>query len=233
MQSFILAIFLFSALTAFPQQRVDVNSGVAPNSFYMAGGSLVSNVKYVKVVEGSPYFKDGWMRGSVIMSKGIRHDSILLRLDLLDHSLQYQDPQGKEFIATSPVKAILLTDSVTGKKYEFDNSEFLAVTNKIEKGWYQLLSDGQAAFYKRTVKMLNENQPYGSATVEQTIAEATQYYIFVNSTFTRIKKLKDVADLLRDKKDELIKYISSKNLSGRTDTDYSGLVDYYNSLLEK
>lgn len=104
------------------------------------------------------------------------------------------------------------------------------MTGRIVFGWYLLLSDGRAALYKRFVKTVADNKPYGSVTVEQTINTSTLYYVFVNSVFTRIKKIKDIPELLKDKKDELNKYISSKNLSGKSDLEYAELVYYYNSL---
>jgi hypothetical protein len=165
------------------------------------------------------------------MSAGGVYDSILLRLDLLDNSFQFVDVNGREMMASSStVKSLILRDSLTNKQYEFDQSIFFQATNKIEAGWYQLLADGRAAIYKRIVKIVTENTPYGSATVEQAIVDAPQYYIFVNAVFTRIKKFKEIPGLLADKKDELDKYISSKNLSGRSDEDYNKLLDYYNSL---
>ena len=236
MKIFLHSLFFFLAITGYTQKTIDVGKEdvkISPGNFYTIGEQLVATAKYVKVVEGSPYFRETWMRGMVTLSKGSRYDSILLRLDLLDNSLQFINLDGKEMIVTSPVRAIILHDSVTGKKYEFDNSVFLPVTNKIETGWYQLLADGQVALYKRMVKTLKENQPYGSATVEQTISDATQYYIFANSVFTRVKKMKDIPVQLNDKKEELNKYISVKKLSGHSDADYASVVDYYNSLIEK
>ena len=190
----------------------------------------VSNVKYIRVVTGSPYFNESWMRGKVVMSGGFEYDSVLLRLDLLDNSLQYIGRDGREMIAVPAVKSVILRDSVSGKAYEFEHSSFLPVTGRIAIGWYLLLADGRAALYKRFVKTVADNKPYGSATVEQTINTSTLYYVFVNSVFTRIKKIKDIPDLLKDKKDELNKYISSKNLPGKSDSEYADLIDYYNSL---
>jgi hypothetical protein len=74
-------------------------------------------------------------------------------------------------------------------------------------------------------------KPYGSATIEQTIDTFGQYFVDVSSVLNRVKKFKDLSDLLKDKKDELNKYISSKKLTGKTDQDYIDLVTYYNKLL--
>ena len=229
-------LLFMTAINASPQKKVDVgqdNARISSGSFYFVGQELVSNAKYSKLIEGTPYFRESWMSGSVIMSKGFRYDSVMLRLDLLDNTLQFINPAGKEMIATSPVRTIILLDSVTGRRYTFDNASFLTVTNKIEPGWYQLLVDGQATLYKKTVKRLKENQPYSSATVEQTITEAPEYYLFYGSVFTRIKRLKDLPAQLNDKKDELNKLMIAENLSGKSDADFSIVIEHYNTLITK
>ena len=48
--------------------------------------------------------------------------------------------------------------------------------------------------------------------------------------FIRIKKIKEILDILSDKRAELNNYINSNNLTGKADSDYTSLVDYYNSL---
>jgi hypothetical protein len=208
-----------------------VDGQVVGNHFYMIGAEPVSTAKYVRVVSGSPFFSSSWFRGKVVMSGGRVYDSILLRLDLLDNTFQFVDGSGREMVGlATTVKSLILRDSLTGKQYEFDQYIFLQATNNIEPGWYQLLADGRAAAYKRIVKRMSETSPYGSATAEQIITDVPQHYLFVNSVFSRIKKFKDIPDLLSDKKDELNKFINSKNLSGKTDEDYKQLLNYYNSL---
>jgi hypothetical protein len=232
---FCLCLFI-SALSSGGQKVVDVgknNFSISPGNFFTIGENLVANVKYVKLVEGTPYFSENWMRGSVISSQGTRYDSILLRIDLFENELQYIDPKGNEMVATTPVRTVVLSDSITGKKYEFDHSAYINVTNKIEPGWYQLLSDGRAALYKRIVKSFNETRPYGSATIERRMTDEAQYFIFVNSVLTRIKKIKDIPQLLPDKRDELSKYIASKNLNSKSDTDFIGVMDHYNTISAK
>jgi len=206
---------------------------VTSSLFYIVGGEPVSTAKYVRVVEGSPYFNESWMKGKVVMNRGARYDSILLRLDLLENALHYLAKDRQEMIATSPVKSIILSDSVSGKEYPFVNSLFLQATGTIQPGWYQLLATGQVALFKRFVKTISENKPYGSATVEQIITTSVHYFVMVNSVFIAIKKFKELPDLLKDKKNELKAYITSKNLSGKSDADYLALISYYNGLVAK
>ena len=77
---------------------------------------------------------------------------------------------------------------------------------------------------------MNENKPYGSATIERSVQTSFQYYVLYNERFIQVKKFKEIPDILSDKKDEVSKYIMANNLSGKTDDDYSAVFNYYNGL---
>lgn len=201
--------------------------------FYTVGGEPVSNVKYVRVVSGTPYFKEAWMKGSLDLSDGRGYENLWLKLDLMDNSLLYVDTDGKEMVATSVIKNVTLIDSVTGKKFDFIHSSFIGVADKMEPGWYQVIATGKAAVYKRFVKIINEFKPYGSATYEQSIVTGGRYYLFSDSIFSEIKKFKSLPDILQSKRKELNEFINTKRITGKTDSDYQELAMYYNSLMVK
>lgn len=230
--------FLLQSTAGIGQQPkvVDVNKetiNVSPMRFYTVGGEPVSNVKYVRVVSGTPYFKEAWMKGSLDLSDGRGYENLWLKLDLMDNSLLYVDTDGKEMVATSVIKNVTLIDSVTGNKFDFIHSSFIGATERIDPGWYQVIATGKATVYKRFVKIINEFKPYGSATYEQSIVTGSRYYLFSDSVFTEIKKIRSVPDMLQNKKKELTEFINTKRLTGKSDTDYQELVMYYNSLRAK
>ena len=73
------------------QKVIDVEKNdykVTSSQFYAVGGEPISSTKYIKVVKGTPYFRDSFIRGKVIMMAGNVYDSILLRLDLRNNTLQ-------------------------------------------------------------------------------------------------------------------------------------------------
>ncbi|MDP4264377.1 MAG: hypothetical protein Q8941_17740 [Bacteroidota bacterium] len=231
-------LFLLTILAGQAQQTkvVDVNKDnvqIVGSLYYMVGDAPVSAAKYVKVVAGTPYFSESWMKAKLELEKGSVYQQVLVRLDLLANDLQYIGPGGKELVATTPVKSVTLLDSVSGKEYKFVHSSFLRLSKDMEAGWYLQLTTGTAVLYKKIRKMITEDKPYGSATVEQSISTAGQYFVEINAAFNRVKKFKELPDLLKDKKDELNKYISERNLSGKNDEDYIDLVTHYNDLLVK
>jgi hypothetical protein len=215
------------------QKTVDVSSGngnaMSPAFFMVVNGQPFVMAKFTKLVEGTPFFKDEWMKGNVVVNGGTQYSGIFLKLDLFDNEVHFQDQKGNEMIATTRIQKIILLDTAMQQLYNFVNGEFIQANVRI-KGWYQLLTEGKATLLKKFSKQLHELRPYGSATVEQTIFTSPRYYILHDGTFTEIKKIKEMADILTDKKDEVAQYIKTNNLSGKTDGDFEKLVNYYNEL---
>jgi hypothetical protein len=229
-------LLLLSAIAGYSQTTVvDVNKddvNVTTTMFYTVGGSPVSSTKYVKVVSGTPYFEDVWMKGRLTLQNGTVYDSLMLKLDMVDNTLLYIGANGETMTATSLIKDATLINSA-GKEYHFIHSSFMGGPSTMQRGWYQALTTGHATLYKYFSKNLIENKPYGSATVEQSIVTVEKFLILNNSVFTWVKKWKELPDLLSDKKNELNAFINSKKLSGKSEADYTELITYYNSLFQK
>ena len=203
--------------------------------FYVVGGQPYSLAKYTKVVDGTPFFKDEWMRGSVIIKSGEQYDNQMLRLDLIDNEVHYLDSIGQEMISTDAIVEVLMKDSLSGNRYRFVDSSAIAVpkSERPVNGWYQLLTIGAVNLFRKFQKEIVETRPYGAATYEESIKTSSVFFVAHNNMFIRIKKIKEIPDILSDKRAELNNYINSKNLTGKTDSDYTSLVDYYNSLQAK
>lgn len=211
--------------------KTDVNT--SNNMFYVVGGSPFITTKYVKVVSGTAYFNENWMRGKVMLPSGKVYDSLRLRLDLLAEELQYINPAGTELIATTAIKGVTLIDSISGEPSHFVHSDFIPVPDIPSKGWYQYLVAGTGNLYKKTIKLISERRPYGASTVEQSIQSSDQYYIYANRVFSRVKKLNELPALLSDKKEEISKFIADKKLNGKKESDYISVITYYNELTQK
>lgn len=233
MRTLLTAFFTFTSACAFSQQVVNVDkTDVIPlNSFYTVGGSPVSNTRFVRLVNGTPYFRENWMNVVAISEKGERYRGPKAKLDLFENQLLFLNDNEKEFAVTIPLKEITLTDTVTDFSYRFVHSSALPSSTRIKKGWYQVLAEGKASLYKRYNKVLSENKPYGSATEEQTITTTEEVWLVYNNTLYSIKKPKDVADILSAKKAELERYLQTEAAKKGSNADKAAaLVAYYNSL---
>ena len=227
----VIALCTISAPTISAQRVIDVDKfdGSALSFLKSVGGEPLSNTKFVRVVDGSPYFVDQWMKGSVFIEES-EYRNIFLRLNILETSLEFKDSKGELMICTQPVKRIVLTDSAAGASYTFVHSGVLPSTPEFKNVWLMELVAGNASLYKLAKKQINEVRPYGSATNEQHIQTSYSYFLFQNNTFTRIKKVFDVADALSNKTRELQDFVKSNKLSNKDEADLIKLVAYYNTL---
>lgn len=234
MRLFFFLLFFLSCVIGSSQTVIafgKTSSGAALTS--SVGGVPVNADKFVNLVQGSPYYIKAFVIGKIELSDGIIYDSVSFRLDLVDNTLHYKSLEADEMIATVPVKSARFMEPGLKTETQFDYSGFIKTTSEIEPGWYQLLDTGKVTLYKRYIKTVNENKLYNAATFEQTISTSSHYYILINTVFTPVKKIKQLPDMLQDKKAELLEYINSKNLTGKTDKDYMELVAYYNGLVKK
>ena len=225
-------------LNAISQRTVDVDkagtSGAgALNYVYTVGGTPFVTAKFSRVVEGSPFFNENKMPGALILSEGKEYKNLLLRLNLLESQVNYFNEQQVEMIASSPVKEVVLWDTIRKIDHRFIYSTYIESIEKPEKDFYELLQAGKAELYKQHKKNLLESKPYGSATIEQTIRTENRYYILVKRQWMRVKKLKELPVLIADKQRDLQKFISDKKLSGDKQENFEAVIAYYNSLFIK
>src|SRR4030095_796380 len=108
--------------------------------------------------------------------------------------------------------------------HRFIFSDYIKATDKPEKDFYELLQAGKAELYKQYKKRILENRPYGSATVEQTVQTNLRYYILLNGKWIKLNKLKELPTVFSDKKDEIVKFISDKKLSGDNEKNFEAVV---------
>jgi hypothetical protein len=235
MKKLILLPILFAFTCAFAQ---GINNGfVTPTviygNFYGVRGMPYPTTKYQGYVSGSAYFSETWMKADVVFDNDKVANNAVVRIDLLDNSVEYIDPQsGQRMISTAAVKEIKMTDTLTATKYHFINSDIIAGNKDIPKGWYQLLAGGTATAVKRITKTVSESRmSYGTTQAEKEITTGSQYYVSTGTECTRVKKFSAIPDLFPAKKEELKKYIKDNNLNGNFDVHYSSVIEYYNSLV--
>jgi len=233
MKRIFLLLAIAGAYEAYGQGTTTVNYSAIPTSNRviptLARGLPINSLKYSGIT-GSPYFSETWMKGSLSSSDGTEYGTVLVRLDLLENSLIYLGANREELTPVIPVSKVSLRDTTTGKTYLFANSSSIAGSNS-EAIWYQVLSSGKATLYKQFSKNLNETKSsYGSAEVERSIRTEERYFIGINNTVTRVKKFKDIINLVPGKSQELSDYIEKNNLNGKKESDFVLAVDYYNSI---
>lgn len=225
---------LFSAgLTLAAQKVIDVSKEGSKDrvmqSFYIVGGEPFSNLQYVKIVEGTPFYNDKWMKGTVYFEDGTGYTGLYLKIDMLKGNIHYMGEDDAEFIVDAKLKKVVLTDTVSGKSVEFIHSDYWS-NEAVTRGWYQVITEGNASLYKLDRKIIRENKRYGSSTTEQQIETNPQYAVMYKQSVVPVKKWKELPNILSDRKIELTAYIRQHGLEGKSEADYINVVDYYNGL---
>jgi hypothetical protein len=233
----ICCCLILVCLGGLAQRTVDVDKDTsvgtsALNHMYIVGSVPFVLAKFSRVVEGSPFFNKEMMRGAIILSKGSEYKNVLIRLNLLETQVNYIDEKQMEMIATTPVREVVLWDTIAQKDHRFVYSKYIE-TRGVEPGkdFYELLYKGKAELYKQYKKDITESKPYGSATYEQTIHEKALYYVLLNGKWTRAKKLKDLSEILSNQKNKIQQFISDNKLYADNDDNFVAVIGYYNSLV--
>jgi len=233
MKFYFACLVFFNPLISFTQQIIDVNKqdvkGVNSNVFFVVNGEPFVNAKFTRLVDGSPYFSDEWMKG-VAMMDSIGRFAGTVKLDLIENKVHYLDANGNEMVATTRLRQLVLIDTIKQTSFNFIHSSAIK-TADIKNGWYQVLMESPTAdLMKQYIKTVQEIKPYNSATVEQYIRTSEVYYVFHDQKFTPVKKIKEMADIFADKKQEVLKYISDNKLNGKSDKDFINVMSFYKSL---
>jgi len=231
----ICCYFLFICQGAFSQTTVDVTKetpvgGGVLKYFNPVGGTPFVTAKFSRLVDGSPFFNEQLMRGVIITNEGKEYRNILLRLNLLESQVNYIDEKQIEMIAATPISEVVLWDTINNNHHRFVFSESIETADKPEKDFYELLQPGKATLYKQYKKRMMENKPYNSATIEQSIKTDLRYFVLFSGKWIKIKKVKELTDLLNDKKNEMQKFIDDKKLTKDNEANFETIVAYYNSL---
>ncbi|TDH24547.1 hypothetical protein EXU57_14485 [Segetibacter sp. 3557_3] len=226
--SLIICCFYMISLQA--QRVVDVSTNQLPVGVQLVNGNPILLDKYVRVVQGSPFFKDEYLPSNFIHVLSKR--PMAVKLNLLSNEVQFRDENGKEFIANNKVTRVVLTDAF-GQTYKFIHPSTFNTMAKVPEAWYELLVEGKASLYKLHKKNVSESTPYGQATTEQTITTTPQFFVYANQSFNRVKQVKDFGDIFADKFRDISTFIRQSRIQEKSEDNFKKVVDHYNLVTAK
>ena len=232
MQKLVFVIFVFSSLVTrsqAPGRTVQFSPPPIHNNFYKDADLAVVKDKYPPFASGTPYFIDEWLNADGELEHGETFKDVRMRLDLVENSLQYISPDGRELVASSAIKTVIFKDSTGGNQFKFVNSSFLGMKKEKSALFLELVS-GRACLYKQIFKSVNEPKNYIPGGTQISIESSEEYFIYTDSTLLPVKRLKEVPGLLHYKFKEVDTYMNEHKLSGKSESGFIELIKYYNSL---
>ena len=229
----LLTPILLLSLSVSAQNKIDITNNevtVNTNFFQVVAGTPVTPTTFYRVVEGSAFYNDYWMKGSVSFDKTKEYKNLILKINLMEGKLHFRDIKGEEMICSNAVAVVKLIDSITGSVYQFVHTSYIPAFAKMKPPtWMEALAEGEVQLYCHRKKAVQESRPYGSATVEHRILTSDIYYVVIGDQATRVKKLQDVIDALPGKKQEVQQWVSSNTLP-KGPAGFAKVITYYNSL---
>jgi hypothetical protein len=235
MRPILTACLLIFLSQAHAQRVIDVNTADGTgatdyNSSSAVLGQLYTGVKYVRVTAGTPFFKEAFLPALLFDNEGSRYRCKAVRLNLLDNEVNFLGADGKEMIASSPVRQIILMDSSTKENFYFVLGSALKPAEKqLEKVWFQVLVNDETSLCRQIKKKIHETPSYGTATTDQDIISIDAYYLYRNGSLLPVRNWDDLQSQLQDQKPVLTGYIHDHHLKGRSAADFTQLVTAYNA----
>ena len=182
-----------------------------------------SHITYPASIEGSGYFNNDWIMGSLVY-EDVLYTGVQLKYD------QYKD----ELILLHPngLPVILFTPRVSS--FSLLNRQFVNLKTASkqvegsEQGYYELLVQGNINLLAKRKKVLDEFvQTTG---VTKTFVGKSEYFAFKGGKLYKIKKESNLLDLVPEKKQ------GAKNLLRQNDINYNNnpesalltIAQYYN-----
>jgi hypothetical protein len=232
---FATASLLLLLTSSRAQRVVDVANGDGTGATDKTGrgavtGQLYTGIKYVRLTAGTPFFKEQFMHAVLFDNSGDRYRCNAARLNLLDNEINFLDNDGKENTATTPIRSLVLTDSISGTSYSFVEGRELAPADRgLDNVWFQVLVNDETGLCRQMKKKIHETPAYGTATTDEDIVTIEVFYLRRNGTLTPVKSWDDLQSQLQDQKALLASYIKDHHLKGRSADDWTQLVTVYNT----
>jgi hypothetical protein len=236
--TFLLHFTVF--LTAFPQAGQDtafLASAVKKTIGRYQNGigaqaRLYNGSKYAEpehTFEEHPYFLSiDWLTGDVVYDSE-SFENVPLMLDLNSGQLiteHYSNGQSIQLVQEK-----VHTFRIAG--HLFENIQNDSVGNTLPgSGYYEILYSGKTSVVVKRQKLLHEE--IENAAIEITFEERNRYYVFTDSVFNQIKSKASLIKLLRDKKQQIKKFLRQKKLrmSDNREAVYKSVAEYYDSLTQ-
>ncbi|MEI6139659.1 MAG: hypothetical protein WCP85_10370 [Mariniphaga sp.] len=195
---------------------------------FVDGGFVVNgNLKYSEI-EGTPYLKSEFKKGTIITSAVTLIDNLLLRYNCYSDQIEYLK-----------MDSILeITPKSLVSKAEFDNRTFSCVkfrnSKKLVEGFCEVIVKGKASlFCKYNVDFLPPapGLPYGDSNKAHFKPIMKSFYVSNGDTYVDFVGNKiDLINILKDRKTELNNFISKYKLLAKKGDDLVRIIEYYNSL---
>ena len=183
--------------------------------------------------EGTPYYYNDFRLAIITLANGRSYDSSSVRLDLVNHELQYITKEDKPIVLKEGlVKEIFFPNNYNQASVnEKFRTGYPPIDNNKTTSFYQVLSDGKLQLLKIIKKDFRQSKDPMSGEIKKEFVQNEFYYIYSTADFGRLKKDKDkVLELMQDKEKQMNSWLETNKINFRNIDDLASLFGYYNTL---
>lgn len=187
-------------------------------------GRVITEQSFTDVI-GSPFFKNEFVMGNVVLTNGDKFKDVLLKYNSYNDELFFKNPKDGSLLSfVVPVKSF----DLLGETYI---NGLPAIDNFTENSFYVLIVDTKVKLFLKNYKTILESKPYNSASVEKKFEDNKTYYVFKEGKMTRFKpSKKDLLETFSDKSSEIDVFLKKEKLDFKSNDDLAKVFQYYSSL---
>jgi hypothetical protein len=182
---------------------------------------------YLASIHGIAFFQDKSFRRGSVLYDDLWYGDIPMRYDEVAEELVVlqKDMNG--------IPSVLLRDRV--KRFDISGTVFVRLDKSPglpNPGYYQLVADGPLRLYIRRRKLIVEiiADAYRTGSVEREFQDKDEYYVLKNGAYHPVRHKKEILNLLRDKRREVIRLLNQSKLKFRQGPEayITAACKYYN-----
>jgi hypothetical protein len=190
--------------------------------------SRVFDIGRYAEINGTPFYKDEWLKGSIVVTAG-RYNDLKLKIDLYKNQLLFlKDDVQYEFVEDLK-GVVLMPKPEDSTSYLYFEKGISGPALKPDQ-FVQVLALGKASLYRSDLKLLAEMNEINKGVVKY-FNNSPRYFISTGGQVKIVKPgKKDVIEAIGDKAEALEQYCEQNHLSLKKEKEMVELLKFYNSL---
>lgn len=187
------------------------------------------NVGEVVDVHGSPWDKTEFVTGDIVTTSNQRYAGVPLRLNIYNDQIEFRNPEGKAFNIGIPE----LIDHIMIGNEKYIYAPY-TIANRIEKGYFMVLSEGKALLLqKKNVTLLPAEpaQAYKDPVPARFKRTESDYYLRVlPAEAKRVRNKKELVAIVGELPQSVEEFLKKNKTRFNKAEELTELINFYNSL---
>lgn len=241
MQNFTVSLLLlFHSVLCFTAECQDIIGNDAQENLFKIGSSDASFGVVRKFdnryegVQGSPFYSEEWVEGSIVTEKNRQIDNVQLKYHVFEDELIINKNSGQFYLPKKQIKSFILKE-----KEQMENVHFTKLhhpKNHNEYQYYKIIWKGTISLFEHSKVVFEKANFEGGYSNDKRYDEFKKYPVlyYVIGDGTVPVKLKTTANgfskIFPDHNDEVKKFISTNGYSCKNEQELIAILNYYEKI---